>query len=368
MSIVSFVLPPATRKVVGGLKVIYQYANHLASTGFDVRLYYKLTGENSRRLPKLPVRLARRMVVATEPRWYPLSSSVRKLVYKVPQDIEGDIVIASDVMSVESVLQCASSHKAYFIQGYENWVVPDEYVRETYCQGMTNVVVSKWLKRIVDGAMADAREKGRMTMHTLDESVYIPNGIDLGTFFSTTESDTRGNTIAMLYHTDEHKGSEVGLDVLYRLKSDIPSLRAHLFGAPRRPVGLPDWISYRQKASEYEVASIDRASSVFLCTSRQEGYGLTGLEGMACGCALVTTDCLGIREYARNEENAVICPVDDVDALAKATKELLFDTDLRRRIVRKSASTVKDFDIEESKAKFECLTRCILGDGELRVT
>lgn len=37
---------------------------------------------------------------------------------------------------------------------------------------------------------------------------------------------------------------------------------------------------------------------VFLCTSRQEGFGLTGLESIFCGCVLVTTDCRGIREYA----------------------------------------------------------------------
>ena len=88
-------------------------------------------------------------------------------------------------------------------------------------------------------------------------------------------------------------------------------------------------------------------SSVFLCTSRFEGFGLTGLESLFCGCEFVTTDCGGIREYA-SEKNAVICKIDDVDGLVQGISEI-FETS---NTTGGKTEVVNDFKLSESQAKF----------------
>jgi glycosyltransferase involved in cell wall biosynthesis len=53
---------------------------------------------------------------------------------------------------------------------------------------------------------------------------------------------------------------------------------------------------------------------------------------MACGCAVATTDCGGNREYARNEETALVSDPDDLASLENNVLRLLSDEELRVRI------------------------------------
>ena len=337
--LISFILPPASKKVVGGLKIIYQYSNYLAANDCDVCLYYRSSGKNSKGIPEFIVRLLRKSMLIIEPKWFKLDHRIKKKDFKLPSEIKGDVVVASDLGSAFYGYKSNVIKKCYFIQDFENWTVSDDEVYKTYNYGMKNIVVSNWLKKIVDSQS-----------HT--ESTYIPNGIDLGVFRITNPIDKRGHSIAMLYHNDKRKGCDVGLKVIYRLKKKYPDLVANLFGSPQRPDDFPDWINYTQSASQKQVAGIDNQSSIFLCPSRQEGYGLTGLEGIACGCALVTTDCKGVKEYAIDGKNALMCSVDDIDELYNCCCRLLDDIDFRIKITNNGIATSKKYDIKDAKKKF----------------
>ena len=71
-----------------------------------------------------------------------------------------------------------------------------------------------------------------------------------------------------------------------------------------------------------------------MCTSVKEGFGLPGLEAMACGCALVTTDFDGAKEYAVNNKNALVSPIKDVDAMYQNVIKLFEDENLRFKIAQ----------------------------------
>jgi glycosyltransferase involved in cell wall biosynthesis len=55
------------------------------------------------------------------------------------------------------------------------------------------------------------------------------------------------------------------------------------------------------------------------------------LEAAACGRPLIATDVPGCREIARPGVNALLVPVDDSTALAKAIETLAKDRDMRLR-------------------------------------
>jgi hypothetical protein len=61
---------------------------------------------------------------------------------------------------------------------------------------------------------------------------------------------------------------------------------------------------------------------VFVHGSWYEGFGLPGLEALACGVPLVTTDSGGPRDYAFHEETALVVPPRDPRAMADAIKRL----------------------------------------------
>ncbi len=336
---VSFVLPPISTKVVGGLKIIYQYANYLAANNCDVILYYRSSGHNSKHIPEWIVRTIRHHMLTSEPKWFKLNPKIKKMDFRLPSELKSDVIIATDYGSVEFVSKSDIPKRYYFIQDFENWTVSDEDVYKSYQIGFGNIVVSMWLKEVVD-------------KHSKKDSVYIPNGIDLKVFRVLHPDIDRGHSIAMLYHMDKRKGCDVGLKVINRLKKKYPDLTAYLFGSPERPNDFPEWINYTHSATQSQVAELDNRATVFLCTSRQEGYGLTGLESMACGCSLVTTDCKGIKEYAVDGHNALMCTVDDEDALYQSCCRLFDDKELKTYISSNAVTTSQKFDINIAMKRF----------------
>jgi glycosyltransferase EpsD len=54
------------------------------------------------------------------------------------------------------------------------------------------------------------------------------------------------------------------------------------------------------------------------------------------GLPLLMTNCLGNREVVEPEVNGLLCPVDDVEDMARLLKILLSDVDLREKLARGS--------------------------------
>jgi len=77
-----------------------------------------------------------------------------------------------------------------------------------------------------------------------------------------------------------------------------------------------------------EVAAVLRRSAVFLTLGYQEGFGLPGIEAMACGAMVVGFDGNGGREYLLPELSYPV-PTADVVAVAATVEQVL--TDLRER-------------------------------------
>ena len=101
-----------------------------------------------------------------------------------------------------------------------------------------------------------------------------------------------------------------------------------------------------------QVADTLNQSRVFLCPSRQEGFGLTGLESIFCGCVLVTTDCYGIREYA-DENNTFMCHVDDEQQMFNFACKAFDDNHLCVKKRTNCLSIIRKFNSDISKEKFK---------------
>ena len=158
-------------------------------------------------------------------------------------------------------------------------------------------------------------------------------------------------SICMLYSTGETKGCNYGMDILKKLKQKYVNLKVNLFGSVK-PKHLPKWMSFTKNATELQVAEILNDSAIFMCTSIEEGFGLPGLEAMACGCALATTNCLGIMEYA-NSKNSLISKPKDVKAMYKNIDKLLSDKELRIELAKKGNKDAQIWNLETSQEKFE---------------
>ena len=69
-----------------------------------------------------------------------------------------------------------------------------------------------------------------------------------------------------------------------------------------------------------------------LVPARYEAFGYVALEAMACGLPVIGFDSTGTREICVNGETALLCPVEDLDALARNCLKLASDRALARHL------------------------------------
>lgn len=340
------------RGIAGGYKVIYQYANYFSKKGYDVVIYYDLhNGENSKRIPKKIVYILRKLYLNNYPYYYPLDKKIKQIGVA---NIENKNIRNADIGIFTSPNTAHSSKKLskekgksiYFIQGYEDWWNDKDYLHQSYKLCDINVVISNWLKEIVDS-------------YSNKESIVITNGIDITKFKKNNGIEKIPYSIAYIYHKDSIKGCEYGIDALLKLKKKYKELQVFMFGNPKRPKNLPDWINYVHKASENEVIDIFNKCEIYICSSIHEGFGLPGLEAMACQCAVITTDCLGPREYANNK-NAFICKIKDSYSIFNEACEALDNKILRNKKIKEANKTISNWDIKNSLSKFDELLAKIM--------
>jgi glycosyltransferase involved in cell wall biosynthesis len=79
-----------------------------------------------------------------------------------------------------------------------------------------------------------------------------------------------------------------------------------------------------------DIAALWASVHIAVLPSHREGLPLSLLQAAACGRPLIATDVPGCRDIARRDFNALLVPLDDVEALAQAIDRLALDPQLRR--------------------------------------
>lgn len=356
MKNITFVLPRPATRIVGGFKVVYEYANYLVKNGYDISIVYDCHEIGTRF--SLNNNLIKRLwgrILYKQAKWFDLDRQIDvAFVGNSSQlkKIKSDLIIATAFNTVKIVEEASlpeKTRKAYFIQDFENWDIEDKYIYDTYKNSFTKIVVSRWLLDIVKDYSEDMN------------IFYCPNGIDDNVFFVDNKIEKRNAyTICFMYHEDERKGIKTLVPVINRLKNEYPQLIVNSFGAYEKP-DFNDIDHYTAYATPKMLHDIYNNSAIFICSSYEEGFGLTGAESMACGCALVTTDTNGSREYA-NESNAMVCRARDENDMYLKIKYLLENNDVLHKLANKGASDIKKMTLEIAQQNFANIIKYIIDD------
>jgi glycosyltransferase involved in cell wall biosynthesis len=94
-----------------------------------------------------------------------------------------------------------------------------------------------------------------------------------------------------------------------------------------------------------DVLEIYKSADVCVFPSIREGLGKAALEGMAAGLPLIASDNRGTRDYAKNNENAILCDPLDEKSFAEAISLLYENADLRKQMGDMNPEIAKRFDI-----------------------
>ena len=96
-----------------------------------------------------------------------------------------------------------------------------------------------------------------------------------------------------------------------------------------------------------DLPALYQAMSVVAALSRNEGYGLTPLEGMASGAAVLTSSEGVWDELIRNGVDGYVVETDNVDQTAEKLNLLLNDKERTKVMGETAAKYAKNFSVEK---------------------
>lgn len=354
---ITFLLPAWCDSPIGGYRVVYEYSNRMVRKGHSVTVIHPAKYDprviSLGQAAALFIAAAGRRPTRVRPSWFPLDRSVQSLLtpgWEEKYVPDADAIIATGWQTAEwmSRYPDRKGQKFYLIQSYETWSGPEDRVRATWSLPCHKIVIAKWLLDL-------AEEMG------LKGLSYIPNGIDFTVYRETSPLKERNPyRVCMIYHVNPCKGFKYGLEALEMVRRRYPKIEVDLFSIHRKRREVPEWMRYHFNPPQGRIVDIYNSSSIYVSPSLIEGWALPPAEAMACGCALVSTDIGGVRDYAIDQETALLSPPQDAGAMAENIMILLEDHTLRIRMAEKGKRHIGRYTWEAAADLLEASVKSMI--------
>lgn len=200
------------------------------------------------------------------------------------------------------------------------------------------------------------RERPQQAVH------YQPNGVDVARFqqaraedFWARAPELRGRRLLLcVSRVDPQKNQLLLLEAFARLARERPEFHLVLIGAEvatdygqrmrerMTDLTLTDRMTWLPGLSPDDPAlpGAYRAAEVFILPSDHEPFGIVLLEAWAAGLPAVATRVGGIPGFTTDEENILLVPPGDAEALAGALRRLTSNRELAGRLAEAGAREV----------------------------
>ena len=192
----------------------------------------------------------------------------------------------------------------------------------------------------------------------------LPNGVNSDTFHPVSHSFHNKKTILYVGRFYKGKGLEFLIDAVERLIPEHPSVRLWVTGqgvyfkkinafiqgrAIRKHIVFLGW-----KESE-ALNQLYNEATVYVMPSIVEGFGMTLLEAMACGCPVIATDSGGAVDIIRHNYNGLLTSYGNVEQLAAFISRILTDETKKEFLIQNGLTIIKDFRWEAIARKLYCI-------------
>lgn len=261
-----------------------------------------------------------------------------------------DVVVGtifSSMAMVKRIVEC-NQHilPAYYVQDYEpmffetgsqSWKSAfDSY---SLVPGTLLFAKTHW---IINEVAQAHKVQVQKVSPSIDHEVYRPQ---------TRHPDGRIHVVAMVRPGTPRRGASRTMRVLKALQlRHGDRLAVHIFGSLEESkdfLPLERDFSYVNHGilKRPEVAKLLSACDIFLDLSDYQAFGRTGLEAMACGCAVVLPIVGGADEYAIDGENSLVIDTLDEGLCIQRVSSLIEDPDLLKSIKLSALLTASRYSV-----------------------
>jgi mannosyltransferase len=241
--------------------------------------------------------------------------------------------------------------------------------------------ITRWLIRRMDAIIATS---DLSASYLKRQATVIPHGVDTDRYATPpdraaafAETGLPGRyAIGCFGRVRAQKGSDVFVAAMCRLLPRYPDFTAVLVGAItpeqsafadslRKQIAAAGLQSRIVITGELEIEQVQRwyqRLTIYAFTSRNEGFGLTLIEAMSAGAALVASKAGAAELVVEDGVTGVLTPPGDVDALVAALEPLMRDPASAVAMgARGRARVLEKFSLDTEAAAIAEIYRGLLG-------
>ena len=314
--------------ISGGIKNIFEQANRLQDRGFDVEVW----SLDKSKSPWEKEDGAKTRAFKNYDKLIDALSKVEAIKVATWWETAFPVWLSSITKGIP----------VYFISEFETWFYPYNVVAQStvvacYRKEFRNITISPY-------------NLDELHAIGIDDTI-IPWGYEKDTFKPLKNVKKKNDVLIGVGRSFFQKNFEMTYNAWKALGDKRPKM--WLYGFEPEIAKRDKKIQYFNKPSSDEINKFYNEATVFIQTSRHEGFCLPILEAMAAGCPVICTDAHGNRGFCENEKNCLIVGQDDVQGAKKAIDRLMNDEKLREKLSKNALKTVKEYQWDSIMDKSE---------------
>jgi len=224
-----------------------------------------------------------------------------------------------------------------------------EFEKEAVAKAEHRFVVSRYWK---DALMRDYGYSSEIAY----------NGMDMEDFAGLPRRTSSRPTLLFVGGLERRKGLDLLIEALPAIARRVPQVRlivvaksgfrgtdlVRTFESQARRLGVDGMTFFRESVDQNTLLSFYSECDMVVLPSRNEGWGLSLMEAMACGRPVVATKVGGIPELVRDGIDGILVDPGDLGQLSSAVVRLLEDPALRESMARAGRDRVKAFSWDDT--------------------
>jgi GT2 family glycosyltransferase len=302
----------------GGIKNVFEQANFLAERGLSIEVWG----------------------IDEHPPVWPVNDKVKIRTFKNYERLIGalspqEAIKVATWWETSFPVWLSSVRKGRpvnFVQEFETWFYPKDVVAQS-------MVVACYRKEFQNLTLAN---------YTLEElqaigltATLLPCGYEDTLYKPLPGVKRETDTILTVGRSFFQKNLAMTMKAWKLLGESRPNM--WMFGSEPELAKHDKKITYFKKPSNEEVNELYNKATIFIQTSRHEGFCLPLLEAMAAGCPVICTDAHGNRDFCFKDKNCLMVEQDDAEGLKQAIEKLMSSPALRKKLSDEALKTVKNF-------------------------